>query len=301
MRYGVGLDWSGTIDDVVEQAERARQAGFASAGASQIFGYDAMTLLALVGSRVPDIELMTAVVPIQPRHPMVMAAQALTVQAATGGRFTLGIGLSHRIVVENMWGVSWDNGALRMREYLEALMPMLHGQQVAFEGKTVKAATMGPLDVKAPPPQVLVAALGPKMLDLAGRVADGTVTWMTGPATIGSHIVPGITAAARAAGKPEPRVVVALPVSVTNDPDGARAKADASFAMYGQLPSYRAMLDREGAAGPGNVAIVGDEKEVATQLERLADAGATDFAASAFGSADEVKHTFALLSELARA
>ena len=301
MRYGVGLDWSVPIPDVIEQARRAKEAGFATLSASQIFGYDALTLLALVGSEVPDIELMTTVVPIQPRHPMVMAAQALTVQAATGGRFVLGIGLSHQVVVEGMWGYSWERGARRMREYLEALVPMVNGQQVTFEGQTVKAAMMGPLEIKAPPPQVIVAALGPKMLKLAGTLADGTVTWMTGPATIGSHIVPNINAAARAAGRPDPRVVVALPISVTNQPDAAREQASTSFAMYGYLPSYRAMLDREGAAGPGDVAIVGDEDAVAGQLKTLADAGATDFAASPFGSKEDTARTVALLSELAGA
>jgi len=300
MRYGVGLDWSVPVPDVVAQARRAREAGFASVSASQIFGYDALTLLALVGHEVPDIELMTTVVPIQPRHPMVMAAQALTVQAATGGRLTLGIGLSHQVVVEGMWGYEWAHGALRMREYLEALVPMVHGEHVTFEGRTVKAAMMGPLDIKTTAPQVIVAALGPKMLELAGTLADGTVTWMTGPATVESHIVPGITAAAKAAGRPDPRVVVALPVSVTANPDAARETAAATFAMYGYLPSYRAMLDREGAAGPADVAIVGNEESVATQLKRLVEAGATDFAASPYGPKEDVDRTVALLSELAR-
>lgn len=300
MRYGVSLDWSVPIADVVDQARRAAAAGFSTVGASQIFGYDTMTLLALVGREVPDIELMTAVVPIQPRHPMIMAAQALTVQAATGGRFALGIGLSHQIVVEGMWGYPFDRPAQRMAEYLEALMPLLHGQQVSFQGKTVKASTMAPLEIDAPPPPVIVAALGSRMLALAGRLADGTVTWMTGPATIGSHIVPGITAAAEAAGRPAPRVVVALPISVTARPDEAREQAGKTFATYGYLPSYRAMLDREGAEGPGDVAIVGDEERVAAQLNRLAEAGATDFAASPFGPTEDVARTVALLSGLPR-
>jgi F420-dependent oxidoreductase-like protein len=300
VRYGAGIDTSLPIPQVVEQVRSLAAGGFRSASCSQIFGYDAMTLLAVVGSQVPDIELMTAVVPTYPRHPIVMAAQALTVQAATGGRFTLGIGLSHQIVIEGMFGHSFERPARHMRDYLKALMPLLHERRVDYTGATLKATTIMPLEFDAPAPQVLVAALAPTMLELAGTLADGTITWMTGPATIGSHIVPGITKAAEAAGRPAPRVVVALPVCVTADPDRAREHADQTFSIYGQLPSYRAMLDREGAAGPGSVAIVGDEDAVARQLAALDDAGATDFAAAPYGSPDEMRRTMDLLGSLAR-
>lgn len=301
MRIGSFLDSSGTIDDVVSRARAAAGQGMKLVGCSQIFGYDAMTLLAVVGSQVPDIELMTAVVPTYPRHPIVTAAQALTVQAAAGGRFTLGIGLSHQIVIENMYGYSFDRPARHMRDYLNALMPLLRGEQVAYEGETLKAATMAPLEIKVDPPQVLLAALAPAMLKLAGTLTDGTVTWMTGPSTIAGHIVPSITKAAESAGRPAPRVAVCLPVCVTNDIDAARERANAEFVIYGHLPSYRAMLDREGAAGPGDVAVVGDEESVTRQLQALGDGGATDFAASAFGSPEEIRRTADLLSSLARA
>lgn len=300
MRYGSGIDTSAPIPDVVEQVRGLAEAGFSTVSCAQIFGYDAMTLLAVAGSQVPDIELMTAVVPTYPRHPVVMAAQALTVQAVTCGRFALGIGLSHQIVIEGMYGYSFERPARHMRDYLSALMPLLHERKVDYSGSTLKATTIMPLEFDVPAPQVLVAALAPTMLELAGTLADGTVTWMTGPATIASHIVPGITKAAAAAGRPAPRVVVALPVCVTADPDGAREQADRTFSIYGQLPSYRAMLDREGAAGPGAVAIVGDEAAVARQLAALDEAGATDFAASPFGSADEVRRTMDVLGALAR-
>lgn len=300
VRYGASLDTSAPVPEVIDQARRLADAGFSSVGCSQIFSYDSLTLLALIGSQVPDIELMTAVVPTYPRHPIVMATQALTVQAITGGRLTLGIGLSHQIVIEGMYGYSFERPARHMRDYLHALMPLLRGEQVAYTGPTLKAATMAPLEIRAPAPPVLVAALAPTMLDLAGTLADGTVTWMTGPATIASHIVPRIAAAARGAGRPAPRVVVALPVCVTSDPDAARRRADQTFSIYGQLPSYRAMLDREGAAGPGAVAVVGDEDSVSAQLAALAEAGATDFAASPYGTPEEVDATLALLSHLAR-
>ncbi|HKY68622.1 MAG TPA: TIGR03564 family F420-dependent LLM class oxidoreductase, partial [Acidimicrobiales bacterium] len=218
MRYGLTLDSSHPLDEVVGQVQRAADAGFASVSASQIFGYDALTLLAVAGQRVPGIELVTGVVPTYPRHPIMLAAQALTVQAATGGRLTLGIGLSHKVVIENMFGHSFDRPARHMREYLSALVPLLHGEQVAVRGETLTAATMGPLDIDAPAPPVLVAALGPRLLELAGAVADGTVLWMTGRDTVASHVVPKLSAAAEAAGRPAPRVVCALPIAVTADP-----------------------------------------------------------------------------------
>jgi F420-dependent oxidoreductase-like protein len=214
----------------------------------------------------------------------------------------LGIGLSHQIVIEGIFGYPFDRPARHMREYLSVLMPLLRGESVAFRGETLSAATMAPLDVKVDePPPVLLAALGPLMLKLAGEQTAGTVTWMTGPATIASHIVPSITKAAEAAGRPAPRVAVGLPVAVTADPDGARAVADRTFAIYGQLPSYRAMLDREGAEGPAQVAIVGDEESVANQIRAIAEAGATEFSAAPFGSSEEIRNTLALITALARA
>ncbi|MDQ3294641.1 MAG: TIGR03564 family F420-dependent LLM class oxidoreductase, partial [Actinomycetota bacterium] len=241
MRFGVTIDSSQPVAEVIDDVRRLRDAGFDLVGASQIFDYDALTLLAVVGSHVPDVELVTAVVPTYPRHPIVLAGQALTVQAATGGRLTLGIGLSHQIVIESLFGYSFEKPARHMREYLEVLLPLLRGEQVQYEGATLKAATMAPLGVDAPAPPVLLAALAPVMLKLAGAVADGTITWMVGPGTLESHIVPSITAAAEAAGRPAPRVCVGLPVCVTDDEAAARARADADFAIYGMLPSYRAM------------------------------------------------------------
>ena len=300
MRHGVIIDVSKPIDGVVDQVSKLAEQGIATAWCSQIFGYDALTLLAVVGREVPDIELGTAVVPTYPRHPVMLAAQALTTQAASGRRLVLGIGLSHQVVIEGMFGYSFDRPARHMREYLSALMPLLHGEAVTFKGETLSATTMAPLDVKVDAPPVLVAALGPTMLRLAGELADGTVTWMTGPATLASHIVPSIAKAATDAGRPAPRVAVGLPVAVTTDPDRAREAASRTFAIYGQLPSYRAMLDREGAEGPAQVAIVGDEQSVANQIGAVAEAGATDFSAAPFGTSDEIRQTLALVTALAK-
>jgi 5,10-methylenetetrahydromethanopterin reductase len=252
------------IDEVVASARRTADEGFASYWMPQIFGLDALTSLAVIGREVPSIELGTAVIPTYPRHPMMLAGQALTTQAISGGRLTLGIGLSHQLVIEGMFGQSFDKPVRHMREYLSILMPLVHDGTVSFRGETLSAN--GTINIAgATPFPVLVAALGPKMLELAGTAADGTITWMTGPATLESHTVPAITKAAEQAGRPPPRVCVGLPVCVTSDPDGARERAGRVFAVYDSLPSYKAMLDREGAAGP-------------------ADVGTTDFAAVEYAS-----------------
>jgi F420-dependent oxidoreductase-like protein len=268
------------------------------AWASQIFALDALTTIAAAAREVPGIRFGTAVVPTYPRHPVMLAGQALTVQAASGGRLTLGIGLSHQLVIENVFGLSFEKPARHMREYLEILMPLLSGEQVTFAGETLSASTFGPLQVDAPAPDVLVAALGTTMLHIAGKLAAGTITWMTGPVTIEEHIVPTINAAAAAAGRPVPQVGVGLPVCVTDDTAAARATAAEVFAVYGQLPSYRAMLDREGAEGPADVAIVGTKDEVSAQVRRFADIGATDFVGAPFGTADEIRASVGALAEL---
>jgi 5,10-methylenetetrahydromethanopterin reductase len=298
VRIGVMFETERPFEDVVAQVTGLADAGIETAWASQIFAYDALTTIAAVGREVAGIDFGTAVVPTYPRHPVMLAAQALTVQAATGGRLTLGIGLSHQLVIENVFGQSFDKPARHMREYLSILMPLLEGEPASFVGETLSASTFGPLQIEAPTPPVLVAALGTTMLTLAGRLATGTVTWMTGPATIESHIIPTIRSAATAAGRPEPLIGVGLPVCVTADADAARAKAAELFVIYGTLPSYRAMLDREGAGGPADVAIVGTESEVQAQIRRLAAIGTTEFCGAPFGSADEIRATVGALAGL---
>jgi 5,10-methylenetetrahydromethanopterin reductase len=302
MRIGLGLELGGTVDEVVARARVLASTGVDSLWSSQLFGWDTLTVLAVVGREVPGIDLGTAVIPVHPRHPMMLAEQALTVQGASGGRLTLGIGLSHQVVVEGAWGYSFERPARYMREYLSVLVPLLRGEQVSFNGDVIRTNAFGPLDVApTPPPPVLIAALGPAMLRMAATLAEGTVTWMAGPATIADHIVPTITAAALDAARPSPQVVVTLPLCVTDDPDAARARADRIFAVYGQLPSYRAMLDREGVSGPAEVAVVGSEDEVTAQIRRLAEAGATEFSGAVYGTPDEVDRSRALLGALARA
>ncbi len=300
MRYGIMLGDGGEagIDGVIEEARRVADAGLHAVWMSQIFGFDALTALAVVAREVPGIELGTAVVPTYPRHPAVMAMQALTTQSATGGRLVLGVGLSHQLVIEGMFGYSFERPLRHMREYLSVLVPLVQKGTASFEGETLKWSGSAQVPGASPCP-ILLAALAPGMLRLAGEMTDGTVTWMTGVSTVADHIVPSITASAASAGRPSPRVAVGLPICVTDDPDPARDRAAKAFAVYGQLPSYRAMLDREGAAGPADVAIVGSEATGAGRLAELADAGATDFLAAVFGSRDERDRTLGLIADLA--
>jgi F420-dependent oxidoreductase-like protein len=300
MRVGIFVDLGrpSTIDQVVTRVSQVAEDGFSSAWFPQIFGLDALTTIAVVGREVPRLTLGTSVVPTYPRHPMTLAQQAMTAQAASQGRLVLGIGLSHQMVIEGMFGMSFDKPARHMREYLSVLLPLVRDGSVSFEGETLKG--VGSITIPdAEPFPVVLAALAPRMLELAGAVADGTVTWMTGPGTIADHIVPSITAAAAEAGRPAPQVICALPVCVTEDVAAARARAAKVFVAYGQLPSYRAMLDKEGAAGPADVVIAGDDVAVRDQIVALDDAGVTDFVAVEFAAQpEERERTRALLKTL---
>ena len=283
MRIGtmIGADGTqATLDDVIGVAKRAEAAGLDNVWLANIFSFDAISMLALMGRETQRIGLGTAVTPTYPRHPTAIAQQAMTTQAACGGRFTLGVGLSHKIVIEDMLGFSYDKPARHMREYLSVLMPLVRGEAVNFDGDEyrVRGVTM---DVPGSENlDVVVAALGPVMLKIAGELADGTNTWMVGPKTMETHIIKRLSDAADAAGKPQPKVVGGYPVILTNKPDEARAKIAEGLTIYGQLPSYRAMLDREGVDGPADIAIAGDENLLRGEIKRLEDIGVTDFNAA---------------------
>jgi len=286
MRIGImsgapgGLLGPGTsIDEIVAFAQRVEAMGFATLWMAHIFGLDAIATQGLVGRETRRIELGTAVVPTYPRHPLIMAQEARTAGVFSEGRFTLGVGLSHKIVIEDVFGYSFARPARHMREYLEVLAPALRGEVVRHRGEQYQVT--GQIDLPgAPEVPLLVAALGEKMLQIAGEHADGTITWMCGPRTIESHIAAILGAAARGAGRRAPRVVAGCPVVLTSNPDEAREMIGKGLEIYGTLPSYRAMLDREGAAGPADIAVVGDEANLRTQLNRYRDAGVTDFDAA---------------------
>ena len=271
----------GTLEGLIARAQDLEARGFASMWMANIFGLDAIGAQAIVGCNTERIELGTAVVPTPPRHPVAIAQQTLTTQVACGGRFTLGIGLSHKLVIEDMLGLSYAKPAQQTREYMEVLGPLLRGEPASFQGEhyKVNAALDVPGATETP---VLIAALGDLMLRIAGSLAQGTILWMTGPATIEDHIGPKLRAAATDAGRPDPRIVAGFPIVVTDDEAAAREEIAKGLVMYGQLPSYRAMLDKEGAAGPADIAIVGNEKQVGEGLDRLRDIGVTDFDAAIF-------------------
>src|SRR5579885_3053934 len=276
MRIGIGIgDIAGApadVDGLVAQAKRAEAEGFASGWFANIFGMDAILAAALCARETSRIELGTAVVPTYPRHPVAMA----------------------------QLGLSSARPYSHMKEYMAVLAPLIRTGSVSYAGTEYRVTAQVSVPGATPCP-ILMAALAPRMLALAGREADGTITWMTGPRTIREHTVPRIREAAAKAGRPAPRVIVSLPVAVTRDVAAARASAARGFQIYGMLPSYRAMLDREGVGGPGDVAVVGDESAVGEQLRRLAEAGATDFLAIPFrvqGDDDAVERTRAFLRTL---
>ncbi len=286
---------------VVAQIVRAEGMGFSSVWTPNVRGGDALTTLAVAGTQTARIELGTFVVPTYTRHPVALAQGALTTAALTGNRLTLGIGLSHRVTMEGMLGFDWSRPIRHLREYLACLLPLLRGEEVTFAGEEFRIDGYSLAVPSGEAPPVLVAALGPQMLRLAGKQTDGTAIWMGGPRYLAGHAVPTITAAASEAGRSAPRVLAGLPVCVTARADEARQFADQAFARYGQLPSYRAILDKEGASGPADVALIGSVAEVRDGLRALADAGATDLAAAVFAlPGEDPARTYELLAEEAR-
>ncbi len=293
-------DTTGTAG-LIERAQRAEKVGFASTWLPQVSSLDAMTVLAMAGRETSTIELGTAVVPTYPRHPTVVAMQALTAQDASGGRFSLGIGLSHKVAIEDSLGLDYSQPIPHMREYLTILNGLLSGERVSFSGDLYRVNSQITVAGAKKPP-ILVAALGPAMLKLCGRLADGTVTWMGGIEFLRDVAVPTMTAAAKAAGRAAPRFVAMVPVLLAPDVAAGKELVNSTFQLYGRLPSYRATLDRGGAANPADVAIVGAEEQIETGLRAFSSAGVTDLVAvipSTAGAAGEA--TYELVAAIAKA
>jgi F420-dependent oxidoreductase-like protein len=287
------------VRKIVERAVSAERAGFASVWLPQVTTVDALTALALAGGETERIELGTAVVPTHPRHPTSLATQALSVQDATGNRLALGIGLSHKFMIEDILGLDYSKPVAHMREYLSVLNPLLRGEAVRFAGDEFRVTNfqLNLPGAKAPP--VLVAALGPAMLKLCGRLADGTVTWMGGIDYLRDVAVPTMSAAAAKAGRPAPRFVAMVPTLLTKDVEAGRQTVNTTFQVYGQIPSYRATLDRGGAAGPADVAVIGGEEELERGIKRFKEAGVTDFVAVIPRDSPEREGTSELVAALA--
>lgn len=289
------------VDAVVVNIARWNEEGFRRVWLTQRPPEpDLLTVLAVVLREVDGVEVGSAVIPIQNQHPMLLAQRALTLSMIGKGRFILGLGMTQRLVTWDMWGIPWDRLVRRLREYLDGLQPLLAGEIADAVGEFV--TTRGSLHITgAPTPDVYVAALGPQMLRLAAQRTAGTVTWMTGPKSLADYVVPTLRSAAVAAGRPETavRVVAAIPVSVTDDAAAGRATAAETFKLYGRLQNYREMFDREGIAGPEDLAFIGDERVVTEHIRGLSDAGVDEFVGVVFESSPEVQdRTRALLRQL---
>lgn len=262
--------------EIVDDARRAEAEGFSSAWSVHFSrAYDALTTIAVAGAATERIELGVGIVPTYPRHPVALAQQAATTQVFCGGRLTLGVGVSHRPVIEGLHGLPFTSPAAHMREYLAVLGPLLRGEEVSFRGEHYRVEG-GIVVPGASPVSVVVGALSPGMVKVAGGLSDGVVTWLAGPRTLDDSIVPTLVAAAAAASRPQPRVVAGLPVAVTDDADQARAVAETTFGRYGALDNYLRLFEREGVASVGELAVVGTEAEVEKQLQRYADVGVTE-------------------------
>ncbi|MEQ8841036.1 MAG: TIGR03564 family F420-dependent LLM class oxidoreductase [Acidimicrobiales bacterium] len=302
MRIGINYSNTTMIDSLEPVLESARQCdadGFAHWWLPQAGYLDALTIFGAVAEAAPRIEMGTAVIPTWLYPPHTLAAKALTTVALIGDRLTLGVGLSHQAVVEKRLRMTWAKPIRHAIDYLSVLGAMLDDGQVDYDGE-IHAANGRYAMFTEHRPSVLLGALGPQMLGVAGRQTDGTITWLTGPRTIRDHIAPTLRAAAEKAERPAPRIVASLIVTVTDDEQGVRERHATNLAGYGSLPTYRAMLDREGVEDPGQVCLVGDESSVREQLAVVAAAGATDFAAVEVGTNPEEKQrTRALLKAVA--
>jgi len=269
------------VDDVIGQARRAHQLGVTKVWLAQQLHYDAISLAALVGAAVPGLGVGTSVVPINPRHPLIVAQLAQTAQAATHGNFSLGLGLGARVIERAAFGGDWPHVITRLREHLTILRSVIDTGSVDFHGSEISASPSWPVQVAGGTPvPIYVAAMGPKALRVTGELADGTIPYLAGPRTIGEFIVPTINKAADEAGRPVPRVITAVPVLLSADVERARAAAAEQLSFYAAIPSYRNVIAREGVDSIAELAAVGPEESVARQLTSYLDAGATELTLS---------------------
>jgi F420-dependent oxidoreductase-like protein len=296
MRISLCVDEAGsTLDENIQQVRAALAAGISDFWLAERLAWDPLTLITVLGREFTEATFGTAIVRTYPRHPISLASQALSTQAAVGGRLTLGVGPSHAPIVEGQYGYSFTQPLRHVREYLDALIPLVRQENVDYQGETTRAAAHLATPGFTPLP-VLVSALGPAMLRLAGEVADGTLITWAGPKSIGDYFVPTITRAA--AGRPAPRVVASVPVAVTSDAPGTRAWVNDTFGRAMSLPSYQVVLDREGVTNVADVCVVGDEELVREELARFADAGTTEVCVFAVGTPEERARTVEFVGSL---
>ncbi|WP_328911840.1 MULTISPECIES: TIGR03564 family F420-dependent LLM class oxidoreductase [unclassified Streptomyces] len=306
MTVGVTLsatDDGNQIDATVRLAGEAAAAGLRSAWFGQTFGVDSPQLAAIVGREVPGLHVGTSAIPVFGRHPLLVSSQAQTAQAATHGRYHLGLALGTKLLTEAGFGIPFERPIARLREFLVALRQLTETGAADFHGELLTATTPTPARVPGAEAGVplLVAAMGPQALRVSGELADGILPYLAGPRALAEHIVPAVTAAAAAAGRPAPRIVALVPGVVTDDADAVRERFTEQLAFYEQIPSYARVVELSGGKRAGDVAVAGDEKTVAAEVRRYRDAGATEVVFSGTDIAGEAarRRTWALLGELA--
>jgi F420-dependent oxidoreductase-like protein len=298
MQIGMWIDDEKPLLAVVDAVVDAERRGFGRAWLGQRLGWDPLTVIAAIGDRAPRIGMGTAIVVTWSRHPLTLAAEALTAQAAVQGRLTLGIGPSHQPIVEGRFGQHWHRPGRHVEEQLDVLLPALRGEAVDVHGETVTA--FGALTAPgAPAPPLLLSAHGPRLLRMAGERADGVITTWTDARSVAENVVPAVRAAA--AGRPDPQVVVGVIATLTDDRDAAREHVARNFGMAGSLPSYRRSLDQAGFSGPEDTILAGNEAELEKAVRRFADAGATELQLCPVGPPAEQARTIEFFGGLASA
>ncbi|MFE7313622.1 LLM class F420-dependent oxidoreductase [Streptomyces sp. NPDC057555] len=307
MNVGVALNPTAPanqIDASVQLAKEAAAAGLRSAWFGQTFGADSPQLAALVGREVPELHVGTSAIPVFGRHPLLVSSQAQTAQAATHGRYHLGLALGTKLLTETGFGLPFERPVARLREFLTALRQLIETGSADFHGELLTATT--PIPARVPGAEsgvpVLVAAMGPQALRVSGELADGILPYLAGPRALAEHIVPAVTAAAEAAGRPAPRIVALVPGVVTDDVEAVRATFTENLAFYEQIPSYARVIGLSGGRRAGDIAVIGDEEKVAAEVQRYRDAGATEvvFSLSEITGDTDRRRTWKLLGELAR-
>jgi F420-dependent oxidoreductase-like protein len=287
------------VDDVVAQARRAYDLGVRQVWLAQQFDHDAIALAGLVGAAVPGLGVGTSVVPINPRHPLIVASLAQTAQAASHGNFSLGLGLGAHEPERLAFGTSWPNTIGRLREHLQILRSIFDTGAVDFRGEEFSATPAWPVKVAGGTPiPVYVAAMGPKALQATGELADGTLPYLAGPRTIAEFIEPTIAKAAADAGRPKPRIIAAVPALLSDDVDAARNIAAEQLSFYEAIPSYQKVIAREGIASAAELAAIGSVEAVTRQLRSYLDAGATDVVLSPLDRAQPSEELWRLAATL---
>jgi len=301
MRVSVLIGAQGEpIDRLLEAAVACDAAGLDGIWFGQFLGYDAPTIALAAAARTERVAPGVSVVVAAPRHPIAVAAQALTVGALSGHRFRLAIGLSHRSTIEGIYGLGYPSPARYLREYLQVLRELIELRPVDFDGEFIHAH--GQLAIpEAGPLPLLTGALGPLALEATGEFADGTVTYLAGPRTVEAHVLPRLLTGAARSGRPRPQIVASVPVLATHDPAAIAPRVRDFTRFHASLPEYQQVIEREGIEHAADMALIGDERVIRAGVERLRDAGATEFGAALFGDREEQLRTIRVLGEVAAA